>query len=220
MQRLVICLLLLLFTFPAFAGEELNTDEQKTLYAVGLVASRQIAVFNLTPAEFELVKRGLIDGFNRSKPLVDLDTYGPKIKALAIARRDTQGIGLAVRGNEFLVSAAREKGAVRTDSGVIYLSLKEGNGISPVATDKIKVNYRGTLVDGREFDSSYSKGKPAEYELNKAMTCWAEGIQKMKTGGKARLVCPPDTAYGKNSSGIIPPNATLVFEIELLEIMK
>jgi FKBP-type peptidyl-prolyl cis-trans isomerase FkpA len=116
--------------------------------------------------------------------------------------------------------AAAEKGAIKKPSGLIYLSLKEGSGASPAATDTVKVNYRGTLVDGKEFDSSYKRGTPAEFPLDKVIKCWTEGVQMMKPGGKAKLVCPPDIAYGKEGPGIIPPNATLLFEVELLETKK
>jgi len=123
-------------------------------------------------------------------------------------------------GKDYLEKAAKEKGAVKTASGMVYTSLAEGKGDSPKATDVVKVNYRGTLVDGREFDSSYKRGKPLEFKLNNVISCWVEGVQMMKPGGKARLVCPPNLAYGENGSGeMILPGATLAFEVELLEIM-
>ena len=118
-------------------------------------------------------------------------------------------------------AAAKEKGAVKTASGLIYLPIKEGSGARPAATDRVKVNYRGTFVDGKEFDSSYAAGKPVELQLDKVIKCWSEGIQLMKAGGKARLICPPELAYGERGTGmVIPPNATLVFEIELVEVLK
>ena len=220
MRRLIISALITLMALPAFAAEEPKTGEQKTLYAIGLVMARQAAVFNLTPAEFELVKQGLIDGFSGKTPLMDAEAYRQKIQDLATTRRDVQGEKLAAGAKEFLDKAAKEKGAVKTGSGLIYLSLREGSGNSPIVTDKVKVNYRGYLIDGMEFDSSYKRGKPDEFSLNGVIKCWAEGVQLMKPGGRARLVCPPEIAYGKSSSGIIPPNATLVFEIELLGVTK
>jgi len=108
-----------------------------------------------------------------------------------------------------------------TPSGLVYRSLKEGTGPSPAASDTVKVHYRGTLTDGKEFDSSYGRGQPAEFPLNGVIRCWTEGVQKMKAGGKARLTCPPGIAYGNRAvGGVIPANSTLVFEIELLEIRK
>ena len=118
-----------------------------------------------------------------------------------------------------LAAAAREAGAVVTPSGLIYRSLKNGTGANPAATDKVKVHYRGTFPDGREFDSSYKRNEPTEFPLNRVITCWTEGVQLMKPGGKARLTCPASIAYGERGAGaVIPPNATLQFEIELLEI--
>jgi FKBP-type peptidyl-prolyl cis-trans isomerase FkpA len=219
MPRLIIAVLITMFAIPAFA-DELKTEDQKSLYAVGLVVARQLSVFNLNPDELQIVKQGLTDGVTGKKPLVDLDIYNKKIQELANTRRNAQGEKLASMAKEFTEKAAKEKGAVKTGSGIIYLSLKDGSGAGPSATDKVKVNYRGSLIDGKEFDSSYKRGEPTEFPLNGVIKCWTEGVQMMKTGGKARLVCPPDTAYGDKGTGLIPPNATLVFEIELLEVKK
>jgi FKBP-type peptidyl-prolyl cis-trans isomerase FkpA len=117
-------------------------------------------------------------------------------------------------------SAKQEPGTVVTQTGLIYQSLTEGQGASPAATDTVKVHYRGTFPDGREFDSSYKRGQPAEFPLNRVIKCWTEGVQKMKVGGKAKLVCPPAIAYGERGAGPIPPNSTLNFEIELLDIKR
>ena len=220
MRRLIITVLIALTALPAFAAEEPKTDEQKTLYAIGLIIARQLSVFDLTPGEFEFVKQGLSDAMAGKTPLVDLNAYNKKTQDLAVARRDAQGEKLAAAAKEFVDKAAKEKGAVKTGSGLIYLSLKEGSGASPATTDKVKVHYRGTLIDGKEFDSSYKRGQPTEFPLNGVIACWTEALQMMKPGGKAKLICPPDIAYGKNGTGIIPPNATLVFEVELLEVKK
>ena len=118
-------------------------------------------------------------------------------------------------------AAAKEKGAVVTPSGLVYLSLKDGSGASPTAADTVKVHYRGTFPDGREFDSSYKRNEPAQFPLGGVIPCWTEGVQRMKVGGKAKLTCPAAIAYGsRGAGGTIPPNATLYFEVELLEIAK
>jgi FKBP-type peptidyl-prolyl cis-trans isomerase FkpA len=116
--------------------------------------------------------------------------------------------------------AFAQASAPAAGSGLVYKSLKDGDGASPAATDVVRVHYKGTLPDGKEFDSSYKRGQPAEFPLNRVIKCWTEGVQKMKVGGKAQLVCPPDIAYGARGTpgGPIPPNATLHFEVELLGI--
>lgn len=120
-----------------------------------------------------------------------------------------------------LKAAAAEAGAVVTDSGLVFRSLKDGSGRSPAATDTVRVHYRGTLTDGKEFDSSIKRGQPAEFPLNRVIPCWTEGVQRIKVGGKAKLTCPAGIAYGeRGAGGVIPPNATLVFEVELLGIVK
>lgn len=118
-------------------------------------------------------------------------------------------------------AAAKEAGAAVTASGLVYRSLKDGSGASPAATDTVKVHYRGSFPDGKEFDSSYKRNEPTEFPLNRVIPCWTEGVQKMKVGGKAKLTCPAAIAYGsRGAGGVIPPNATLQFEIELLSVKK
>ena len=121
-----------------------------------------------------------------------------------------------------LAAAAKEEGAVVTPSGLVYRSLKDGDGANPTASDTVKVHYRGTFPDGREFDSSYKRNAPAQFPLGGVIKCWTEGVQKMKIGGKAKLTCPAAIAYGERGAGggLIPPNATLQFEVELLEIAR
>jgi FKBP-type peptidyl-prolyl cis-trans isomerase FkpA len=115
--------------------------------------------------------------------------------------------------------AAKEPSAVVTPSGLVFRSLKDGQGASPKASDKVKVHYRGTFLDGKEFDSSYKRGEPISFPLNGVIACWTEGVQMMKVGGKAKLTCPAAIAYGaRGAGGVIPPNATLQFEVELLGI--
>ena len=126
---------------------------------------------------------------------------------------------LAQNADPVIAKAAAESGAVTTASGLVYRSLKDGSGASPAATDTVRVHYKGTFPDGKEFDSSYSRGQPAEFPLNRVIKCWTEGVQKMKVGGKAKLACPASVAYGeRGAGGVIPPNATLLFEVELLGI--
>ena len=211
---------LLLASTTLYAAEPAAmTEEQKTFYAIGFSVARSLAVFDMTPAEFENVKQGLTDGQSGKKSDIDPAAYNIKIQELAKARRKALGEKQAGAGKDFLEKAAKEKGAVRTASGMVYKSLVEGKGESPKAADVVIVNYSGTLPDGREFDSSYKRGKPLEFKLDNVIKCWTEGLQNMKPGGKAKIVCPPNLAYGDNGAGDrILPGATLAFEVELLEV--
>jgi FKBP-type peptidyl-prolyl cis-trans isomerase FkpA len=202
-------------------AQDLKDEDQKTLYAVGLAVGKSLEVFKLTPQEFELVKRGITDHVTNKKPAVELDAYQPKIQALAQKRIAAAGEALQAGDKAFMEKAAKEKGAQKLPSGLIFTSLKDGSGPSPKETDTVKVHYKGTLTDGKEFDSSYKRNQPAEFPLNQVIKCWTEGVGKMKVGGRARLVCPSSIAYGdQGRPPVIPPKATLVFEVELLEIVK
>jgi FKBP-type peptidyl-prolyl cis-trans isomerase FkpA len=131
----------------------------------------------------------------------------------------SMSLNLAWAADATLDAAAKEAGAVVTPSGLVYRAFQDGTGASPAATDTVKVNYRGTFPDGKEFDSSFKSGKPIEFPLNRVIKCWTEGVQRMKVGGKAKLTCPAAIAYGeRGAGGVIPPNATLLFEVELLAI--
>jgi FKBP-type peptidyl-prolyl cis-trans isomerase FkpA len=138
------------------------------------------------------------------------------ISALAIG---LLSMASAAAQNPVTTAAAKEPNAVSTASGMVYRSLKDGTGASPKASDTVKVHYRGTLPDGKEFDSSYKRNEAIEFPLSRVIPCWTEGVQLMKVGGKAKLTCPPATAYGDRGAGnVIPPKATLLFEVELLAI--
>jgi FKBP-type peptidyl-prolyl cis-trans isomerase FkpA len=203
------------------AGPEPKTDDQKTLYAVGLVLARNLAPLNLTEAELEFVKAGMADGVSGKEPKVDLQAYGPKIHALQQARVSAVAAVEKKAGQAYLEKAAAEKGATKTASGLIITTIKPGNGASPKETDKVKVNYTGTLIDGTVFDSSVQRNTPVTFQLNQVIPCWKEGVQLMKVGGKAKLVCPSSIAYGdRGAPPKIKPGATLVFEVDLLEIVK
>jgi FKBP-type peptidyl-prolyl cis-trans isomerase FkpA len=216
MKKTFIAVVCALSAFACSAAD--MTEDQKTVYAIGAIMGKQVSVFNLSPAELELVKKGLSDAAN-GKLAVELETYGPKVQELAQKRMAAAGVKQAAAGKAFADKAAKESGAVKTASGLIYISLKDGTGASPTAADTVKVHYRGTLVDGTEFDSSYKRGEPIEFPLSGVIKCWGEGVAKMKVGGKARFVCPPAIAYGEQGAGgAIPPNATLNFEVELLAI--
>lgn len=202
------------------ASPDLKTDDDKSLYAIGyLMGSRNLSSFNLKPEEVKLVEKGLEDGIAGKKATVDVEQQMDSVNKLAQKRSSANADKEKVAGREFIDKAAKEQGAQKLPSGVIYKQLKAGSGPSPQPTDKVKVNYEGKLPNGTVFDSSYKRNQPAEFGLNQVIKCWTEGVGKMKVGEKARLVCPSDTAYGDHGHPpTIPGGSTLVFEVELLGI--
>jgi len=172
----------------AAADVKLETDDQKTLYALGVALSRNLASFNLTPDELKIVEAGLQDGVTGKDAKVDMNTFGPKIQAFAQSRAKATADKEKVASKGFLDKAAAEKGAEKLPSGVVYKETKAGTGASPKPTDRVKVHYKGTLTDGEVFDSSLERGEPVTFPLNGVIPCWTQGVQKMKVGGKAQLV--------------------------------
>jgi FKBP-type peptidyl-prolyl cis-trans isomerase FkpA/FKBP-type peptidyl-prolyl cis-trans isomerase FklB len=222
MRRILTSLVTATFLFAGasvFAADP-TTEEQKTLYALGVVLSRQaLGQFNLSEAELEMVKAGMTDGVLKRPEKVNVQEFMPKVQQLAQTRLAAGAEVEKKAGADFQAKAAAEKGAEKTASGLVFSTIKAGNGASPKATDTVKVHYHGTLVDGTVFDSSVERKQPATFPLNRVVPCWTEGVQKMKVGEKARLVCPSSIAYGDNGAPPkIKPGATLVFEVELLGI--
>jgi len=198
-----------------------TTDDQKAFYSLGVLMSQQIDSFSLTAEELALVQKGLADGVAKAKPVTDPEASKAKLQEIAQARFKVAADKAAAAGVEFLDKASKEAGAVKTASGIVIKHSKQGTGAQPAATDQVKVHYEGRLIDGKVFDSSVQRGEPATFPLNGVIPCWTEGVQAMKVGGKAQLVCPADLAYGPNGSPpSIPPQATLVFDVELLDIVK
>ena len=222
-MKIILCCLSVLFSFawPYVYAAELANDEQKELYALGVAISQSLGDFALSESDLEIVKSGLSDGVLKRTLKVDMQTYKPKLQQLAQSRAGVVAEREKKAGAAFLSKAAAEPGAKKTASGAIVTTLKEGKGPSPKASDTVKVHYQGTLVDGTVFDSSLQRGQPATFPLANVIKCWTEGVQEIKVGGKSRLVCPANIAYGdRGSPPTIRPGATLVFEVELLEIVK
>jgi len=201
-------------------GAEL-TEEQRILYALGAMLGRNVGAFNLSSSEVKYVTMGLED-FVQGKPLkADPGTYAAKVNDLAQKRSAERAQREKEKSKTFLDQAAKEKGVQRLSSGLLYKEILAGKGPSPKPTDTVKVHYEGRLIDGTVFDSSLKRGTPAEFALNAVIPCWTEGVQKMKVAGKAKLICPSSIAYGdRGSPPTIPGGATLIFEVELLDIVK
>ena len=194
------------------SGAKLETEREKTLYALGVAASESFKVFKLTPAELAVVQRGLSDAVLGKPIAVDMSVYRPKVNELA-----TQSYG--DRSRAAIAHFAKEKGAVVLPSGVIFIPARQGTGASPTDADSVKVEYEGKLPDGSTFDSSARQGGAVVAALSSAIPCWKEGLKKMKVGGRARIVCPPAQAYGDaGKPPSIPPKSALIFDVDLLSI--
>jgi FKBP-type peptidyl-prolyl cis-trans isomerase FkpA len=178
------------------AAPKLETEDQKTLYTMGLLLGRDVKPLSLTPEEMEFVKAGLADAAADVKPQVELETYGPKVNAFAQKRASSKAEGEKKKGQEFAEKVAKESGAVKTPSGIVIRTINAGSGASPTAEDIVKVHYEGKLIDNTIFDSSIARKEPAEFGLKGVVPCWTEALQTMKKGGKAQVVCPSDLAYG------------------------
>ena len=214
-------LLLLSAISVAANAAEPKTEDEKALYALGIAVSQNVASFNLSEAELEMVKSGFTDGALQKTPKVDVQAYFPQLRELQGKRMAAAAEVEKKAGAEYLTKAASAKGAKKTASGLVITTLKEGTGPAPKDTDTVKVHYHGTLPNGKVFDSSVQRNEPATFPLNGVIKCWTEGVQLMKVGGKSRLVCPAEIAYGdRGAPPDIKPGATLIFEVELLAIEK
>jgi FKBP-type peptidyl-prolyl cis-trans isomerase FkpA len=196
----------------------LQTDQDKTMYAIGLVLGQQVSDFKLTAAEADIVSQGFRDSVSGAEPKVALDVYGPRIRELAEERASAVAAAEKTASDTWVAEQAALPGAQRSATGVIVIPMTEGTGANPTADSTVRVHYHGTLRDGSVFDSSVDRGEPISFPLSGVIPCWTEGVQKIKVGGKAKLVCPSDTAYGDQGSGSIPGGAALAFEVELLAI--
>ncbi len=193
------------------AGAPPAGEEEKTLYAVGVVAADSFRIFQLTPAELAVVERGLSDALAGRPPAVDMKIYGPKVSQLAAQRTEAASRAALARWSQ-------EKGAVTTPSGLVYVPTVEGKGRAIGPDDLVKLHYEARLADGKVVDSSRKKGEPVEIHLPRAIKCWSEGLQKMKVGGRATLACPPALAYGdRGLAPSIPGGALLVFDVEVID---
>jgi FKBP-type peptidyl-prolyl cis-trans isomerase FkpA len=200
-----------LYAAAPVGAQNLQTDQDKTLYALGLAIGQNVKDFSLTAAELALVSAGIGDAALGREPKVDINVFGPRIQALANER-------VTAGATAFLATMAKETGAQRSASGLIFIPIAAGTGASPTADSTVRVHYHGTFRDGSVFDSSVDRGEPISLSLAGVIPCWTEGMQMMKVGGKAKLVCPSDLAYGDEGSGPIPGGAALLFEVELLAI--
>jgi FKBP-type peptidyl-prolyl cis-trans isomerase len=231
MRTLTLALLCAALALPASAEDKkpaadtakpTPADNDKALNAIGLSFAKSLESFGLTPAELEKVVGGLREGVTgKSRQKLEDKATQDNLRGFVQARMAAAAEKEKVRGTGYADGVAKEKGALKTANGAIVVPIKEGTGASPGPTDTVKVHYTGTLIGGKVFDSSRERNQPAEFPLNGVVPCWTEALQKMKVGGRAKVVSPPAIAYGERGSPpVIPGNATLTFDIELLDVQK
>jgi len=217
MRKLMMVVLIVLMAVWGCAPDAPKTEDQKAFYALGVHLNKQLSVFDLSPEELKYVQMGMSDASTGKKLAAEPEANMQKLGELAQARLAKATDKQKAQAKPFLEKAATEKGARKTASGLIYTELKAGTGAQPKPTDVVTVHYIGTLIDGKEFDSSVKRGQPVELPLGQILPCWTEGVGMMKVGGKAKLVCPSEIAYGdRGRPPVIPGGATLIFEVELL----
>lgn len=219
-------------TATATTAAELETPIARQSYSIGasmgsFALSRQEQLEGLDMSlDMEVVRQGFNDALN-GEPALSMEEMQTIIrnsdqevraKQEAMAKQDAEANVAA--GATYLAQNAEKEGVTVTESGLQYEVMVEGTGAKPAATDIVKVHYKGTLIDGTEFDSSYSRGEPAEFPLNRVIPGWTEGVQLMSEGSKFKFVIPSELAYGERATGSITPNSTLIFEVELLEILN
>jgi len=225
MKRLVVLPLLFAATQVAFAADnKLTTELSKESYSIGFDFGKNIST-RLTDIELKTFVKGFEDAFQGSEPqmtkdemMASMQAYRQKMMVKQQAERAEKSGGNKKASEEFLAANKKQKGVVTLESGMQYTVLADGTGKQPTAADTVTVHYRGTLISGEEFDSSYRRGEPATFPVSGVIAGWTEALQLMKEGAKWQLFIPPSLAYGEAGAGSIGPNELLIFEVELIEV--
>ncbi|MEK7389469.1 MAG: FKBP-type peptidyl-prolyl cis-trans isomerase [Elusimicrobiota bacterium] len=227
-MKSTLAILALSLAAPLFAAETpskpaqtpYKNDDERTVYTIGYMMGRNLAAFNLNASEIKVIAAGLADSIKHTPPTVDIQAYQGRINDMMQQRTAAAAVGEKAKGKAYVDKFLKENKAVAITGGGWYLEEKAGTGPMPTKTDTIKAHYRGTTVDGAEFDSSYARNEPTDFELNRVIPCWTNGFAMMKVGTKAKLICPSDVAYGDPGRPGIKPGATLLFDVEFIEIVK
>ncbi len=214
-----------LVVMPLAQAVELETENQKVSYSLGLVLGEKLKL-DLEEMDLDAFQQGIKAIYDGSTPLMDSQQVGETMQAFQMKKMEEQRQEMAKlaqanldEGQEFLAENAKKSGVKTTESGLQYEETQAGTGKQPTVADTVKVHYRGTLIDGTEFDSSYARNEPVSFPLNGVIPGWTEGLQLMKEGGKAKLAIPAELAYGPGGMGnAIGPNSALLFDVELLEV--
>ena len=204
---------------PGRSSGDPKTEEDKAFYALGLDIGKNIEFFSLSPAEQQLVHDGLDDYLNHRTPKVDLEKTSPKIREIEGVRRTARAERERAKGKAALEKLGKEPGARVLPSGMVFRTLRPGTGASPKKPDEVKVTYEGRLLDGTVFDSSAKNNGPAELKVEYLGDCWINGLMEMKAGEKAQFYCSAEVlTSGRRRPGGVPAGATVVFEVDLLEV--
>ena len=225
MKKTLLALAVMAAAVPAFAQEAAKpemTEAQKAMYFLGGALYSQVQSFDFTAEEQEYITKGFAEAVQHKAVKLDSAKYNQEVQKVLEAKYKAKVDAAKAEGKAFVAKETKENKKLKPQtlkSGVVYIPVKKGKGKSPAETDIVKVHYHGTFADGKVFDSSVQRGQPAEFPLNGVIPCWTEGVQKMKVGGKAILLCPSDTAYGDRGAGPIAGGATIKFEVELIDIV-
>jgi len=223
-HRLVIVLWSVIFLLVGFvanaADDGFETEDQKVFYFLGTALSGNLKPLNLSADELELIERGMRDTLLGEPVLLDEALYGQKLNELAQQRMLASAEQEAAASDKYIAEMAAEDGAITTNSGIVIKEIVPGTGASPTSDSTVKAHYHGTLRDGTVFDSSVDRGQPFTSSLSSVIPCWREAIPLIKEGGKSKITCPAELAYGNRGSGVIPGGAALTFEVELIEVVN
>lgn len=214
-----VALLLLAGTSHAADAESMSEDD-KVFYFLGTALSSNLAPLNLTDDELAMVQEGLRDALTGSAMELDEATYGQRLNDVAQQRMAATAVREEAAARDYMKKMAAEEGAETTASGIVILELQAGTGESPTSNSTVTAHYHGMLRDGTVFDSSVTRGQPFTSSLERVIPCWREAIPTMKEGGKSKITCPPELAYGERGSGAIPGGSALTFEVELIEVVE
>jgi FKBP-type peptidyl-prolyl cis-trans isomerase FkpA len=211
---------LFLISAVGIAADEPKSDRENMFYYLGTALSQNLAPLGLKKDELELVFQGVREALAGDAPEMDDKVYGAMLNELAQERMKSGAAEEILAGQAYIEEMAKEDGAIQTESGIVIVELAEGTGKSPSAESTVKAHYHGTLRDGSVFDSSVDRGQPLTISLANVIPCWQEGMPMMKEGGKSKITCPSDMAYGDRASGPIPGGSALTFEVELIEVVN
>lgn len=211
---------LFLTSAVGIAADEPKSDRENMFYYLGTALSQNLAPLGLKKDELELVFQGVREALAGDAPEMDDKVYGAMLNELAQERMKVGAAEEILAGQAYIEEMAKEDGAIQTESGIVIVEMVEGTGKSPSAASTVKAHYHGTLRDGSVFDSSVDRGQPLTISLANVIPCWQEGMPTMKEGGKSKITCPSDMAYGDRASGPIPGGSALTFEVELIEVVN